>query len=77
MRGNVHVHALQSYIEAKNPAIPFKSCKTEPFYDITVQVKGCPTLLKSFEQFCDAEELTGDNQVCMHACACLYACVQR
>jgi hypothetical protein len=73
---------MQSFIEAKNPDIPFKSSKTEQFYDLGLEVKNCPTLLKAFEQYCEVEELTGDNQVeharvcvCMYMCECMYACM--
>jgi ubiquitin carboxyl-terminal hydrolase 7 len=50
----------QSYCQCIN--VDYVSKRTEDFYDLSMNVKGFPTLLKSFENYIDVEELKGSNQ---------------
>lgn len=42
--------------------VDYKSDRTESFYDLALNVKNCPTLAKSFEQYIEEETLEGENQ---------------
>ena len=50
----------RSYIECVN--VPYKSERTEYFYDLQLQIKGCPTLEDSFKLYSTKELLSGPNQ---------------
>eukprot|EP00957_Ditylum_brightwellii_P010946 829088-Ditylum_brightwellii.AAC.1 len=51
---------VQSYIRCTS--VPYSSTKIESFLDIQLNVKGCPTLYESLQQFVHEEELEGENQ---------------
>ena len=44
------------------PAVGYESSRVADFYDVQMVVKGCESLLESFDKFIETEELTGDNQ---------------
>ena len=50
----------QNYVECIN--VDFRSSREEPFYDLSLNVKGCRTLLDSFRQYVELETLEKDNQ---------------
>jgi ubiquitin carboxyl-terminal hydrolase 7 len=57
---NLFVGTSQTYIECLN--VDYVSKRDEHFYDLSLNVKGMPTLLKSFENYIEVEMLTGSNQ---------------
>ena len=50
----------RSYIDCIN--VPYHSQRQEYFYDLQLQIRGCPTLEDSFKLYCSKELLTGPNQ---------------
>jgi len=50
----------RSFIRCKN--VEYETSKIEEFYDLQMDVKGCPHLLDSFKKYTETEELSGDNQ---------------
>lgn len=57
---NLFVGTSQTYVECVN--VEYVSKREEHFYDLSMNVKGCPTLYKSFENYIEVEELKGSNQ---------------
>jgi ubiquitin carboxyl-terminal hydrolase 7 len=51
-----------SYNYIKAISVPFRSSREEAFYDISLTVKGVPSLVESFRKYCEVETLDGDNQ---------------
>ena len=49
-----------NYIRCVN--VPFQSLRKEVFYDLSMQVKGCASLIESFEKYIEPEEMNGANQ---------------
>ena len=49
-----------NYIRCKD--VPYQSTRKEFFYDLSMQVRGCASLLESFEKYVEPEEMTGSNQ---------------
>lgn len=52
--------ATQSFIECTK--VQCESKRTETFQDLSLVVKGCPNLYKSFEQYIEVEEMVAPNQ---------------
>ncbi|KFM24284.1 Ubiquitin carboxyl-terminal hydrolase 12, partial [Auxenochlorella protothecoides] len=52
-------HTL-NYIDCIN--VDYKSSRRESFMDLQLDVKGCKTILDSFDRYCEVETLEGDNQ---------------
>eukprot|EP00735_Rhodelphis_limneticus_P006210 TRINITY_DN18589_c0_g1::TRINITY_DN18589_c0_g1_i1::g.1115::m.1115 TRINITY_DN18589_c0_g1::TRINITY_DN18589_c0_g1_i1::g.1115 ORF type:complete len:1073 (-),score=240.85,sp/Q9FPT1/UBP12_ARATH/37.32/0.0,UCH/PF00443.24/2.1e-55,USP7_C2/PF14533.1/50,USP7_C2/PF14533.1/61,USP7_C2/PF14533.1/4.6e-32,USP7_ICP0_bdg/PF12436.3/0.15,USP7_ICP0_bdg/PF12436.3/1.5e-25,USP7_ICP0_bdg/PF12436.3/1.7e+02,USP7_ICP0_bdg/PF12436.3/2.5e+03,UCH_1/PF13423.1/2.5e-27,UCH_1/PF13423.1/6.5e+03,MATH/PF00917.21/9.1e-12,MATH/PF00917.21 len=50
----------QDVIECLN--VDYKSTKKAVFQDLSLDVKGCKTLIDSFKKFCEQEFLTGNNK---------------
>lgn len=50
----------RSYVRCT--CVDYDTTREEDFYDLSMVVKDCPTLMKSFEKYIDTEELKGDNQ---------------
>ena len=42
--------------------VDFKSCRTESFSEVQLNVKGCRNIYESFDRYVESEELKGDNQ---------------
>ena len=57
---DLFVGKTRSYIRGKD--VDFKKEHVEEFYDLALTIKDCSTIQKSFEQFTQVQELTGDNQ---------------
>ncbi|KAL1922126.1 uncharacterized protein VTP21DRAFT_10768 [Calcarisporiella thermophila] len=51
---------MRSYIKCIN--VPYESSRTEDYYDIQLNVKGCKTLRDSFKDYIAEETLEGDNR---------------
>lgn len=51
---------LTSYIECMN--VDFKSERSERFFDLQLNVKGCRDIYASLDKYVETEELVGDNQ---------------
>ena len=51
---------MQNYIECINVAA--KSEREEPFQDVQLNVKGCSNIYASFDAYCEAEMMDGQNQ---------------
>jgi ubiquitin carboxyl-terminal hydrolase 7 len=49
-----------AYIQCTN--VQYSSTRTEDFFDLSLNVKGCKTLLESFRKYTEEEMLDGDNQ---------------
>eukprot|EP01094_Clydonella_sp_ATCC50884_P014697 TRINITY_DN251_c0_g1_i2.p1 TRINITY_DN251_c0_g1~~TRINITY_DN251_c0_g1_i2.p1 ORF type:complete len:646 (-),score=258.72 TRINITY_DN251_c0_g1_i2:1803-3698(-) len=49
-----------NYIKCVN--VDYESSRTEDFYDLQLNVKGCEDLTKSFENYIEVEMLDGDNK---------------
>ncbi|KAG0165848.1 hypothetical protein DFQ28_005241 [Apophysomyces sp. BC1034] len=54
------VGKMKSYIKCIN--VNYESSRSEDYYDIQLNVKGCETLEKSFRDYIDVETLEGDNK---------------
>ncbi|KAI8871870.1 cysteine proteinase, partial [Ramicandelaber brevisporus] len=54
------VGKMKSYIKCIN--VDYESSRTENFYDIQLNVKGCNNLRDSFVEYISVETLDGDNQ---------------
>jgi ubiquitin C-terminal hydrolase len=52
--------SMENYIECIN--VPYKSTRLETFLDLQMNVKGCGSLDKSFEQYIEVETLDKKNQ---------------
>lgn len=50
---------MRNYIRCVN--VPFESTRSEDFYDIQLNVKGCRTVIDSFKQYVEVEMLDGEN----------------
>eukprot|EP00808_Paulinella_micropora_P028884 g31484.t1 len=50
----------QLFLECIN--VDYKSSREEHFYDLALNVKGCPTLMDSFKQYVAEEKLEGANK---------------
>lgn len=51
---------LLNYIECVN--VPYKSTREEPFFDLSLTVKGNETIYESFDKYTEVELLNGDNK---------------
>lgn len=51
---------MKSYIKCVD--VEFESARTEEYYDIQLNVKGCKTLRDSFVEYCKVESMTDDNR---------------
>lgn len=51
---------LKNYIACIN--VEYQSTRMEPFYDLSLNVKGCKDIITSFEQYIEVEMLEGDNK---------------
>ena len=51
---------MRNYIRCCN--VDYKSERIEDFYDLSLNVKGIPTILGSFKQYVEAEKMEGDNK---------------
>jgi len=51
---------MRNYIRCCN--VEYKSERIEEFYDLSLNVKGIPTILGSFRQYVEAERMQGDNK---------------
>ncbi|XP_027333721.1 ubiquitin carboxyl-terminal hydrolase 12-like isoform X8 [Abrus precatorius] len=49
-----------NYIECIN--VDYKSTRKESFYDLQLDVKGCPDVYASFDKYVEVERLEGDNK---------------
>ncbi|KAJ1650049.1 ubiquitin-specific protease ubp15, partial [Dispira simplex] len=54
------VGRMKSYIKCVN--VDYESSRTENYYDIQLNVKGCKNLIESFRDYCAEEMLEGDNK---------------
>ncbi|KAJ1969868.1 ubiquitin-specific protease ubp15 [Dispira parvispora] len=54
------VGRMKSYIKCVN--VDYESSRTENYYDIQLNVKGCKNLVESFRDYCAEEMLEGDNK---------------
>ncbi|KAJ3381551.1 hypothetical protein HDU92_005262 [Lobulomyces angularis] len=54
------VGKMKSYVKCID--VDFESSRTEDFYDIQLNVKGCKNLEESFVDYCAVETLEGDNR---------------
>ncbi|KAL0221664.1 hypothetical protein RCL1_001518 [Eukaryota sp. TZLM3-RCL] len=52
--------SVYSYIKCIN--VEYESSRVEPFYDLSLDIKGCSNLYESFDQYTSEELLDGDNQ---------------
>ena len=50
----------RSYIRCVD--VDYESSRIEEFYDLAMQVKGCPSLEESFRKYVEKEKLEGDNK---------------
>ncbi|RKP39160.1 hypothetical protein BJ085DRAFT_13200, partial [Dimargaris cristalligena] len=57
---NLFVGRMKSYIKCVN--VDYESSRTENYYDIQLNVKGCRTLYDSFKDYIAEEMLEGDNK---------------
>mmetsp|Transcript_11358 Transcript_11358/g.34759 ORF Transcript_11358/g.34759 Transcript_11358/m.34759 type:complete len:1181 (+) Transcript_11358:85-3627(+) len=51
---------LLNYIECIN--VPYKSTREEPFFDLSLTIKGYSNLYESFDKYTEVEILDGDNK---------------
>lgn len=57
---NLFQGKTRTFIRCLN--VPFSSSREEEFYDISVDVKNCPTLFDSFKKYEERDKLVGDNK---------------
>ncbi|KAI7864234.1 ubiquitin carboxyl-terminal hydrolase 5 [Spinellus fusiger] len=57
---NLFVGTMKSYIKCIN--VNYESSRTEDYYDIQLNVKGCKDLRDSFRDYIEEETLEGDNK---------------
>ncbi len=60
----------QTYCKCIN--VEYESKRNEDFYDLSMNVKGFPTLHKSFENYVDVEEMRAPNQ-CVLVCLSVHS----
>ncbi len=64
----------QTYCKCIN--VEYESKRNEDFYDLSMNVKGFPTLHKSFENYVDVEEMRAPNQ-CVLVCLSFHSGISR
>lgn len=57
---NIFVGKMKSYIKCIN--VEYESARSEDYYDIQLNVKGCKNLEESFRDYISVETLEGDNK---------------
>ncbi|CAO3595063.1 unnamed protein product [Absidia cylindrospora] len=57
---NLFVGKMKSYIKCIN--VDYESSRSEDYYDIQLNVKGCKNLEESFKDYIEVETLEGDNK---------------